>query len=301
MLISGKEVAAKIRADLKDRIEFVMDAGAPRPKLAIVTVGDDPGSAVYVRQKEKAAQEVGISVEHITCDSDATTEEVKSTIEILNVRTDINGIIVQLPLPTHFTKAEVNDIIDTIDPAKDVDGLTTETVGKMWKYDGAHTGFLPCTAEGIWGLLSYYGVEMCGKTALIIGRSQIVGKPIVNLLLDEDMTIMWAHSKTPHGTLVELAKRADIIISATGKPGLLAPDEINPDSVIIDVGITRVSGDASGGGIKQTAPHLVGDLYPTINETNCRAITPVPGGVGPMTVALLMSNVYDAYAQQNKL
>lgn len=287
MLIDGKAVARQITDALKERIEFVTDCGSPRPMLAIITVGDNPSSKVYVRQKLRVAAEVGIDTLHVECEDDSTIEEIQATIRALNDNSEINGIILQLPLPDHFMRGEVRELIDTIDPAKDVDGLTTTSIGRLRSGD---TRVLePCTAAGIVALLLQYCGSISGKTALVIGRSDIVGKPVADLLMRKGATVVCAHSKTPHSTLVGFAKNADIIVCATGKPGVLAPNEINRGAIVIDVGITRVESA------------IIGDLYPTINESHCRAITPVPGGVGPMTVAMLMDNVYEAYARQNNL
>lgn len=299
MLIDGKEVARRITDALKERIEFVTDCGLPRPMLAIITVGNNPSSAVYVRQKLRVAADIEIDTLHMECEEDSSIEEIQNTIRKLNINPEINGIILQLPLPDHFTKDEVRALIDTIDPTKDVDGLTTTSIGRL--RSGDTRVFEPCTAAGIVALLAQYCGSVKGKVALVVGRSDIVGKPVADLLMREGATVICAHSKTPHSTLVGFAKSADVIVCATGKPGVLAPDEVNRDAVIIDVGITRVDGEATDTSIKQMKSHLVGDLYPTVNENHCRAITPVPGGVGPMTVAMLMNNVYEAYARQNEI
>lgn len=301
MIIDGKKISNERLATLKEKIEFVTNDGIelPAPKLVIIRVGNDAASEVYVRQKVKAASEVGISTEVIIMDEDSECEEVEARIEHYNNDPTTNGIILQLPLPDYL-KCWESRLIDVIDPIKDVDGLTTIAIAALRSGHPAQC-FEPCTAKGIMALLGDAHIEVSGKIALIIGRSNIVGKPVADMLMREGATIICAHSKTPHEILVKFAQTADIIVSAVGKPGLLAPNEINPNAAIIDVGITRVDGEAANGSIKQIKPRLVGDLYPTIGADDCRAITPVPGGVGPMTVCMLMENTWRAYLIQNEL
>jgi methylenetetrahydrofolate dehydrogenase (NADP+)/methenyltetrahydrofolate cyclohydrolase len=270
-IIDGAKVAAALRAALAMRIAglgFV-------PGLAVVLVGDDPASAVYVRNKDKAAQGAGIAARTIRLAATTTQSALLATIGELNRDDGIDGILVQLPLPQGF---DTEAVIDAIDPAKDVDGLTPTNAGKLVSGQAA---LVPCTPLGVMKLLAHAGVQPRGARALVLGRSQLVGKPVALLLTAADATVTLAHSRTRD--LADECRRADILVAAVGRPELVQGDWIAPGAVIIDVGINRL---ASGG--------LVGDVDFASCAAVAGAITPVPGGVGPMTIACLLENTVTA-------
>lgn len=280
MVLDGKVVAALLKQRLKDYIDESVGAGMRRPYLVIISVGDDPASAVYVRNKMKAAEEVGIEVKHHqfgTTKKDAF--EVISAIYFYNARQEIDGIMVQLPLPKDWNERA---IIDAIDPNKDVDGLTTTNIGRL---RSGQDCFIPCTAKGIMDLLRYYNIELDGKDVTIIGRSNIVGKPLADIMMAEGATVTQCHSHTSDVRFHTLP--ADIVVSAIGKPKFIGRGYIGHERVVIDVGINR---DEEG--------RLCGDVDFEAVQDECYAITPVPGGVGPMTVAELMNNVVIAWRKK---
>lgn len=271
-LLNGKELSLKIKEDIKNKIkEDYLNKGKDVPGLAVVLVGDDPASAVYVRNKEKACEYVGIKSKVVKMPSNSTQEAVLQEIKALNQDDQISGILVQLPLPKHLNEAE---IIQSILPSKDVDCLTYENKGKL--VSGTNI-IAPCTPSGIIELLKENNVEISGKNAVIIGRSQLVGRPIEILLNRLNATTTICHSKTEN--LEEICKRADILIVAIGKPNFIGKEFIKENSVVIDVGINRTE-----------EGKLVGDCdFNEIGEIASK-ITPVPGGVGPMTIAILLKN-----------
>lgn len=273
MILDGKLVAGQIKQILKKEIAT---SGKRPPHLVIITVGEDPASKVYVRNKIKACEEVGIEVGHWVCEADISEYELKNTIEMFNDNHLIDGIMVQLPLPEGFNERE---IIDAIDPAKDVDGLTTTNIGKL---RSGQPCFQPCTARGVIDLLDYYGIEMDGKNVTIVGRSNIVGKPLADLMMARGATITQCHSRTKY--LCDHTEYADIVVSAVGKPRFIDFSHLGSDKVVIDVGINR---DEDG--------KLCGDVDFDEVVDYCSAITPVPGGVGPMTVAELLRNTVEAW------
>ena len=276
MILNGKVVADTIKQQLKEEITT---SGKRAPHLIIITVGEDPASKVYVRNKIKACEEIGIDITHIILDKDATKREIIVTIWEYNDDDNVDGIMVQLPLPKHLDE---RTIIDAIDPEKDVDGLTTTNIGKL---RAGQLCIKPCTAQGIIDLLDYYNIEIDGKDATVVGRSNIVGKPIADLLMARGATVTQCHSHT--NQLSYHTKMADIVVSAIGKPKFLSGKDIWDADAIIDVGINR---DENG--------KLCGDIdYDDVinvhgKQTN---ITPVPGGVGPMTVAELMKNTVECW------
>ena len=278
MILDGKIVAASIKERLKEEIEQYKDTVGRPPHLVIISVGDDPASMVYVRNKIKAAEEVGINVLHHCFASDDKPETVLHLIDVCNWRSQTDGIMVQLPLPKDWDERA---IIDAIDPAKDVDGLTTTNIGRL---RSGQSCLKPCTASGIIDLCKYYNIELDGKNVTILGRSNIVGKPLADLMMAEGATVTQCHSHTRD--ISDHTYCADIVVSAVGKPKYLDKQHICKGMVntIIDVGINR---DEIG--------RLCGDIdFDNVKDVVTN-ITPVPGGVGPMTVAELMKNVVEVW------
>jgi methylenetetrahydrofolate dehydrogenase (NADP+)/methenyltetrahydrofolate cyclohydrolase len=271
MLIDGKAAAAALRQDLARRVA----AAGFVPGLAVVLVGDDPASSVYVRTKDRAAREAGIDARTIRLPADTTQFALLDTIAALNADAAIDGILVQLPLPPGLDQRAV---IEAIDPAKDVDGFHPVNVGYL--ADG-RPGLVPCTPLGVMKLLSASGIATSGVRALVLGRSAIVGRPMASLLLAADATVTIAHSRTRD--LAAECRRADILVAAVGRPELVRADWVRPGAAVIDVGINRL-----------TDGRLVGDVAFTECADVAGAITPVPGGVGPMTVACLLDNTLTA-------
>ncbi len=271
-IINGKEIAAQIRRELKERVERLAAQGR-RPGLAVVLVGDNPASAVYVRQKKKACQEIGIYSEEHKLPGTISQAELLALVDKLNVDPKIHGILVQLPLPEGLNEEEV---INRIDPRKDVDGFHPVNVGKL--SIGLPT-FVPCTPAGVLELVKRTGISIAGKKVVVLGRSNIVGKPAALLFLRENATVTICHSRTEN-VQAECAQ-ADILVVAVGRPKLVKREWVKPGAVVIDVGINRVEGK------------IVGDVdFDEVKEV-AGAITPVPGGVGPMTIAMLMKNTVD--------
>lgn len=273
-IIDGKELAAKVRANLKLEVEELKKQGI-QPKLAVIMVGNDSASAVYVRNKSKACNEIGIAFEEFLLKEETTKEELLGLIEKLNQRKDVNGILLQSPIPKHL---DIREAFNTIDYRKDVDGFHPTNVGKLAI---GEEGFVSCTPLGVMKMLEEYNIEIQGKNAVIIGRSNIVGKPLAQLLLNANATVTICHSKTQN--ISEIAKRADILVAALGKPKFVTANMVKEGAVVIDVGINR-----------NEEGKLVGDVDFAEVEPKASYITPVPGGVGPMTIAMLMSNVVKA-------
>ncbi len=279
-LIDGKLVSQAVKDRVKLEAASITEAGG-KITLAVIIVGDDPASRVYVNNKKKACEYVGFESIEYALPETVSQAELISLIEELNRREDVNGILCQLPLPKHIDKSAV---ISSISPLKDVDAFTAHNVGKIMigDYD-----FLPCTPAGIMEMLSYYHIEVKGKRCLVIGRSDIVGKPMAMLLMHSNGTVTIAHSFTEN--LKELTLQADIIVVAVKKPRFLSADMIKEGTVVIDVGIHRMENGK-----------LCGDVdFDSVKE-KCSYITPVPGGVGPMTIATLMQNTLKAYRIQHK-
>ena len=279
VLIDGKLVSEKTREAIKIEVEKIKSEFNVTPGLAVIVVGNDPASAVYVRNKHKACLAADIKSYQIEFPGNISENELLQKIEELNNDNSVNGILVQLPLPNHISE---NKVIEAIAPQKDVDAFHPENVGKIMigRYD-----FLPCTPAGIIKLLDFYNIEISGKKCVLIGRSNIVGKPMSMLLLERNGTVTICHSKTQN--LKQITSEADILIAAMGKPEFITADMVKPGAVVIDVGINRLSdgrlvGDVNFESVAQIASH----------------ITPVPGGVGPMTIAMLLSNTISATKKQ---
>ena len=273
-ILSGKTVSARIKENLKKEIEELKTRGI-LPGLAVVIVGEDPASKVYVGRKEAMCEELGMHSEKFALPEDTTQEELLALVEKLNSDPSIHGILVQLPLPKHLDEKAV---INTIRPEKDVDAFHPVNVGKIMigDYD-----FVPCTPAGIMELIAESGVEIDGKTCVVVGRSNIVGKPMSMLLLHKNGTVTTCHSRTKN--LAEVTKTADILVAAVGKANFITKDMVKPGAVVIDVGMNRLEDG-----------RLVGDVDFENVEKIAGAITPVPGGVGPMTIAMLMQNTFTA-------
>jgi methylenetetrahydrofolate dehydrogenase (NADP+) / methenyltetrahydrofolate cyclohydrolase len=275
-IIDGKHYADKILADLK------LQVTDKNIGFAIVLVGDNPASKIYVAAKMKRAEEIGIKAELIHLISDVSQEDLLGEIETLNSDDTIHGIIVQLPLPSHIDK---HILQQTIDPTKDVDGFNAINVGFL--HSEIEECFVPCTPQGCMALIKTMCPDLTGKIAVVIGRSGIVGRPMAALLLQEDATVTICHSRTKN--LETLTSQADIVVSAMGKPLFLKKYHFKKDAIVIDVGITRLEDGRT-----------VGDIdFDDIKNSDIAAITPVPGGVGPMTIAYLLSNVVKAYTEKN--
>ncbi len=280
-IINGKAVSASVKAEVKKECEELKTQGIV-PGLAVIIVGDDPASQVYVRNKEKACEECGFYSRKYALPKETTQEELNNLVMELNKDKSINGILCQLPLPSHLDDKEV---INLIDPIKDVDAFHPENVGRIMIGDYS---FLPCTPAGIIELIKSTGVEISGKKAVVIGRSNIVGKPMAMLLLHENATVEITHSRTKN--LEEAAADADILVVAIGKAKFVKSNMVKDGAVVIDVGMNR---DENG--------KLCGDVDFEDVKDKCSFITPVPGGVGPMTISMLMKNTLTAAKIQNNI
>jgi methylenetetrahydrofolate dehydrogenase (NADP+) / methenyltetrahydrofolate cyclohydrolase len=273
--IDGRQIAAAVREEIRLRVLHLKETTGKVPGLAAVLVGDDPASASYVRSKTKACQEAGIFSRQLTPPGDISQTDLLMLIRELNADPAIHGILVQLPLPTHLDERAV---LESVCADKDVDGFTFGSIGRLVENQ---PGFVPCTPAGILELLDREGVEIKGKHAVVVGRSEIVGKPLAFLLLHRHATITICHSRTRD--LGIETRRGDILVAAVGRPRLITGSMIKPGAVVIDVGINRVEGK------------LVGDVDFDSASQVASAITPVPGGVGPMTVAMLLKNTLRAF------
>lgn len=280
-IIDGKAIAAAVRQDAAAEVRALVEKGI-QPGLAVVIVGDDPASRIYVNNKKKACQEIGVYSEEYALPATTTQEELLQLIEKLNKKKDINGILVQSPLPQGLDEKAV---VENIDPQKDVDAFHAVNVGKIMIGDFQ---FLPCTPAGVIELLDRSGVSIEGKRCVVVGRSNIVGKPMAMLLLHRNGTVTICHSRTQN--LAEVCREADILVAAVGRPKFITKDMVKPGVAVIDVGMDR---DENG--------KLCGDVdFDAVKEI-AGYITPVPGGVGPMTIAMLMKNVVCAAKIQNGL
>ncbi len=290
-LIDGKAVAARVLEECRVQIEELTAAGK-RPGLAVVLVGDDPASRAYVRNKERTCAQLGLHSLKLELPATTPQKELLDVVRSLNEDPAIHGILVQSPLPDHIDEAA---IVRSIDPAKDVDGFHPENVAKLALEDPG--GFVPCTPLGCQRLLGEYGIETKGANVVIVGRSMIVGKPMALLLMAKgplgDATVTVAHSRTKD--LATVCHGADILIAAVGRPHFLGSDHVREGAVVIDVGVNRVDDATAKRGYR-----LVGDVDFDAVADRCRAITPVPGGVGPMTIAMLMSNTIKACRQTDR-
>ena len=280
-ILSGKEFAARIKEDAARGVAELKAAGV-LPRLAVIIVGSDPASEVYVRNKQRTCEELGIHSDHIALPAETSKEELLACIEELNVDPEVHGILVQLPLPAQIAEDE-EEILSHIDPRKDVDGFHPVNVGHLVL--GA-PGLRPCTPAGCIRMLDYAGIPIEGAHAVIIGRSNIVGKPMAHLLLERNATVTICHSRTQN--LAAIARTADILVAAVGRPRFVTADMVKEGATVIDVGINRIA-----------PKQLVGDVDFDAAAAVAGAITPVPGGVGLLTVAMLMENVVQAAKAQN--
>ena len=282
-IIDGKLVAKLTREQIKKEVEQLKSLKYPDAiGLAVILVGDDPASQVYVRNKIKACDEVGIKSFLCKLPAESTFDEVAGTISYLNENPDVSGMILQLPLPKHLDE---NSLLDLIDPNKDVDGCHYVQKGRLWT---GRDSLVACTPSGVMKLLEYYDIPLEGKNAVVIGRSNLVGKPLAQLLLDKNCTVTICHSKTRD--LGEIVSKADIVCVAIGKAKFLTADMVKEGAVVVDVGMDR---DENG--------KLCGDVDFDAVAPKCLFITPVPGGVGPMTVTMLLANTVKAYKAQNEI
>ncbi|SMP02418.1 methylenetetrahydrofolate dehydrogenase (NADP+) / methenyltetrahydrofolate cyclohydrolase [Desulfurobacterium pacificum] len=277
VILDGKKLSEKIKKELKEEVENLKKQGLREPALAVVLVGNDPASEIYVRNKIKSCQAVGIRSVDVKLPEDITQEKLNDIVKELNEDEGIDGIIVQLPLPEHLSCREV---IEYISPEKDVDGFHPENAGKclLGLYE---KGLMPCTPAGVMKIFEEYGIELQGKNAVMVGHSNIVGKPLANMMINANATVSVCHVYTKD--LASFTKEADILCVATGVPHLIKADMVKEGAVVIDIGISRVNGK------------IVGDVdFENVKE-KAYAITPVPGGVGPMTIAMLLYNTVKAY------
>ncbi len=278
LILSGKEVSKKIKEELKKEIDSYLAQGLRKPGLTVILVGEDPASQIYVRRKRETAESIGINSICVTLPQSTTEEELVETIKRFNEDENIDGILVQLPLPSHIN---THRIIETIRPDKDVDGFHPENVGRL--ATGIGRGIIPCTPLGIWLMLKHYNIDVFGKDVVVVGASNIVGKPMSLVFLkDERATVTVCHKNTKD--LSFHTKKADILVVAVGKPNLITADMVKEGVVVIDVGINRLENGK-----------IVGDVdFENVKEKSY-AITPVPGGVGPMTVVSLLVNTLHLY------
>ena len=281
IIIDGKTIAAKIRAQIAQETAALAASGVI-PCLAVVIVGDDPASKTYVNNKKKACAQVGIRSESFELPAQTTQRELLDLVEKLNARQDVSGILVQLPLPRHLDEKAV---IETIRPEKDVDAFHPANVGRIMIGDYV---FLPCTPAGIMTLLDEAGIKIEGKECVVVGRSNIVGKPMAMLLLHRNGTVTICHSRTR--SLAEVTARADILVAAVGKPHFITADMVKEGAVVVDVGMDRLPNGK-----------LTGDVDFEAVAPKASYITPVPGGVGPMTIATLLKNTLKAAKMQNRV
>jgi methylenetetrahydrofolate dehydrogenase (NADP+)/methenyltetrahydrofolate cyclohydrolase len=298
-ILDGTKIAGEIRAEISAQVKTLALSGV-RPGLAVVLVGHNPASEIYVRGKIKSSEEVGLYSEQHTSAENASTEDLLALIADLNRRNEIDGILVQLPLPAHI---DAKKVLMAVDPAKDVDGFHPMNVGYL---STQRSGLVPCTPAGVMEILKRSQIPVAGQEAVVVGRSDIVGKPVAMLLLNQNATVTVCHSKTRD--LPEVCRRADILVAAIGRPGMVTGDYVKPGATVIDVGINRVTdrqefnrlfaGNTAANKKREETflakgSTLVGDVHPEVAEI-AGAITPVPGGVGPLTIAMLMANTVKA-------
>ena len=281
ILLNGKEVSKKIKEDLKIEVDVLKEKGI-NPKLAVIMVGNNEASKVYVKNKSKACNTIGVEFEEFLLDENITEEELFSLIDKLNDDDSINGILLQAPIPKHLDQ---NKAFRRIKPEKDVDGFNPVNVGDL---SIGNDCFISCTPYGVMKILEYYNIELEGKNAVVLGRSNIVGKPMVQCLLSKNATVTICHSRTQN--IKEITKNADILIAAIGKAKFVTEDMVKEGAIVIDVGINRLDDGK-----------ICGDVDFSEVESKVKAITPVPGGVGPMTIAMLMNNLVKATKLQNNI
>ena len=301
-ILDGTKIAGEIRAEVAAQAKSLTAAGV-RPGLAVVMVGHNPASEVYVRGKVKSSQEVGLYSEQHTPPENATTEDLLALIADLNRRDEIDGILVQLPLPTHI---DAKKILLAVDPAKDVDGFHPMNVGYL---STQRPGLVPCTPAGVMEILRRSQIPVAGEEAVVVGRSDIVGKPVAMLLLNQNATVTVCHSKTRD--LAGVCRRADILVASIGRAGMITSGYVKPGATVIDVGINKITDrkefDTLFAGNKKReetflakGSTLIGDVHPEVAGI-AGAITPVPGGIGPLTIAMLMANTVKAAMLRRRL
>lgn len=281
-LLDGKALAQKIQAELATQVQTLAAQRGRPPGLAVLMVGDNPASAAYVRNKERACANVGIASYGTHYPATATQTDLEQAIDELNQDPRVDGILLQLPVPEHLDGVA---LLNRIHPNKDADGLHPVNLGRLAR---SETGLRSCTPAGVMRLLEEYSLSAKGKHAVVVGRSILVGKPLALMLLEQDATVTIAHSKTPD--LAAVTRSADILVAAVGRPELITADMVKPGAIVVDVGINRVT-DADG------KSRLVGDVNFDSVATVASYLTPVPGGIGPMTVALLLQNTVQSYIQ----
>lgn len=296
--LDGARVAAEIRREVADAVERLRREHHVVPRLVTILLGEDPASAVYVRNKVRLCEELGLTSEHHPLPASTPPGELLGLVEECNRRADVDGILVQLPLPPGHEETRV---VEAIEPEKDVDGFHPFNVGRLFTQQPA---LVPCTPAGIVELLEREGVEVRGARACVVGRSNIVGRPVAELLLQRDATVTVCHSRTRE--LARVTREADILVAAVGRAGFVRGEHVKPGAVVVDVGINRVTdeaevralfGDGAGARLKSLAERgytIVGDVHPAEVERVAGRLTPVPGGVGPLTVAMLMRNTVEA-------
>jgi len=294
-ILDGAAITAEIKAEVAEEVKQLAGQGI-RPGLAAVLVGHVPASEIYVRSKVKTCAELGLFSEMITPEESVTTEEMLALIADLNSREDIDGILIQLPLPAHV---DAKRLLDSVMPEKDVDGFHPVNAGRI---QAGRPALAPCTPAGVIEILKRSGIPISGQHAVVVGRSDIVGKPAAMLLLHENATVTICHSKTRD--LPSITRQADILVAAIGRPGFITPEMVKPGAIVIDVGINRITDPADfekffAGNTKRAETFakrgstIVGDVHPKVFEV-AGAYTPVPGGVGPLTIAMLMANTVRA-------
>lgn len=279
-IIYGSELSKKIKAQIKEKVEVLEAQGKRKPTLAVVLVGDNPASLSYVKGKDKACHEVGFGSKMITMKQETTEEELKAVLDELNKDESVDGILVQMPLPKQLDE---NKVIMMIDPNKDVDGLHPENIGRF--YLGLDS-FVPCTPLGIMEMIKEAGVSLSGKNAVVIGRSKLVGTPVARLLQNENCTVTVCHSRTKD--IEKVCSEADVLIAAIGQPKKVTKEWVKEGACVIDVGINRVDGK------------LVGDVNFEDVKDKAAVLTPVPKGVGPMTITMLLSNTLKSYERKEQ-
>lgn len=276
MIIYGNEIAAKIKEEIKAKVEDIAAQGKRKPCLCVILVGDDPASISYVKGKEKACAEIGFASKMITLPQETSEEELLDIVRECNNDDSIDGILVQLPLPKHIN---AQNIIANIDPSKDVDGLHPTNVAKLYQ---SQDGFVPCTPQGVMQILKEAKVSLAGKHVVVVGRSHLVGSPVARLLLNENATVTMCHSYTQD--LAKITAQADILVVCVGKPRMITAEYVKDGAIVIDVGVNRGEDGK-----------LCGDVdFANVSE-KCSLITPVPKGVGPMTICMLLVNTLKAY------
>jgi len=305
-ILSGKTIADAIKAEVASEVAAIREVHGFAPRLVVVRVGDDPASAVYVGSKVRTSEELGLASDHLHFDADVSEEKIVNVVKELNERLDVDGILVQLPLPKHIDEQK---IVELIDPEKDVDGFHPVNAGRLMQ---GHEGLVPCTPAGVIEVLKRSGIEIAGKNAVVVGRSNIVGKPMAMLLLHENATVTICHSRTRD--LAGVTANADILIAAIGRAGFIRAEHIGEGSTVVDVGINNVS-DAEEAAelfegdelekrlatIEKRGFTLVGDVNPKDAMKKAASFTPVPGGIGLLTVAMLMKNTVTAAKLRRKI